>query len=240
MRFDVRAATRVDQHQQAHEQHHHHDEPERRARVAIDPGRGEAWKESADEPNEIGYPAQPGVILVGALRAAHQRKDHQPDRRADGCEIENAALPDLVPDMFLRLGARRCAAAVVSKPYCSGVTISPSVLDDIVIGRQADRRIGMRVVFDALEHALVDLGAPDVDLVLFQLPGLPIEVRHQLARPVAIIAAKALARIVQPSVLVPLRNRILEGVGIGNHEVGIGRLVGIVRLEFEPASFALR
>ena len=41
-------------------------------------------------------------------------------------------------------------------------------LDDVVIWRQADRRVGMRVVLDAPEDAFVNLGAADVDLVVFQ------------------------------------------------------------------------
>ena len=95
------------------------------------------------------------------------------------------------------------------------------------------------MVVDPPENTLVDLGALDLYLVILLLLRVRIEVRHQLARPIAIIAAEALARIVEPSVLVAFRNGVLEGVRIGPHQVAVGRQVGIVGLELEPAALRL-
>src|SRR6187551_253739 len=93
--------------------------------------------------------------------------------------------------------------------------------DDPVVWRKAYRRIGMRVVLYSPEDAFVNFRNSDADLVVFLFPDFRIQEWHQFARPVAVIAAEAFARIVELSVLVPLRNRVLKGVGIGNHEVGI-------------------
>jgi len=141
--------------------------------------------------------------------------------------------------MFLRLGAHGRTLPGLETILLRRDDRAIAFPDDIVNRRKADRGVGMRVVCDPLEDALMDFGPFDLDFILFQLFGLPIEMRDQLARPVAIIAAKTLARIVQPSVLVLPRDRILEGVGIGDHEIGIRRIACIVRLEFEPATFGL-
>ena len=96
------------------------------------------------------------------------------------------------------------------------------------------------MIVDATEYAFVDLGYPDANLVVFLFPDFRIQERNQFARTVAVVAAEAFARIVDLSILVPLRNRILEGVGIGDHAVGTGRQVGVVRFELQAATLGFR
>src|SRR6185436_9129997 len=158
------------------------------------PCRRRVWKEPADQAYEVGRPADRARIFIVALRAADQRKRHQPQGRANGCEIDDAALPDLVPDVFLRQRALGGGSAGLKRrrrrrdPVLVGRNDLAVFLDDTIVGRKAQRSVGMRLVRDAPEDAFVNFSEPDANLVVFLFRGLRIQEWNKLARPVAVIA----------------------------------------------------
>ena len=87
--------------------------------------------------------------------------------------------------------------------------------DDVVGGRQADRRVGVRMVRDPPEDGLVDFRTFDRDFVVFLFRIRVIAELNQLARAVAVIGAKSRPRVVDSSVLVAHRDGIFEGIGVG-------------------------
>ena len=109
--------------------------------------------------------------------------------------------------------------------------------DDVINPRQADRRIGVRVVVDAAKRGFVDFRPPDDDRVVlvFRLAVIGVAQQLELARPVAIIGAEARAGIVDAAVLVAHGDRVLERVGIGHRR----RRLGSRRLELEAAALRL-
>ena len=94
-------------------------------------------------------------------------------------------------------------------------------LDDVVGRRQADRCIGVSMIVDPPEDAFVDLRPLDQDFVVFLLGILRVAKLHQFARPIAVVATKPLARIVDAAILVAFRDRVLERIGVSRRRRGI-------------------
>lgn len=171
IRFDVSDATFVDDHNSRTS-----NEPmitnQRGARIAVDPKRWKARDIATGEPDKVRYPAQRAVGFVSALCAAQERKQHEPGRDADDREIDDAALPYLVPDMLLGAGALRRLLPRLEAIFIRRDNLAGVFPHHIVERRQADRRVGVRVIGETLENAFVDFRAPDDDFVVLLLPRL--------------------------------------------------------------------
>src|SRR6266404_2468935 len=153
--------------------------------------------------NGIGARAKPSTHV--------EAKRQQPYRGADGCEIDDAAFPDFVPDVFLRVRPGLCRIAGL-EAILIGRDDLAVVIDDVVDGGQADRRVGVRLVPDPPKDGFVDLRTLDRDLVVFPFGILIFAELNQLARAVAVIATKSRTRIVDSPILVTHRDRILERI----------------------------